>query len=156
MAIDLKDYLATLPEARRQAIEARAEELIAEELSLAELRRDLKQSQVDLAKKMGVKQGDISKLERRSDMHISTLRRYVEAAGGSLVIVVKVPGKVNRRLTFNAHRTTKRRPAAKAASAKAASAKSYASKKAKVATKKKSPTKEKVAATASPARTRAK
>jgi transcriptional regulator with XRE-family HTH domain len=150
MAIDLKDYLATLPEARRQAIEARAEELIAEELSLAELRRDLKQSQVDLAKKMGVKQGDVSKLERRSDMHVSTLRRYVEAAGGSLVIVVKVPGKVTRRLTFNAHRTTKGRPAAKAASAKAAS------KKAKVATKKKSPTKGKVAATASPARTRAK
>jgi hypothetical protein len=154
MAIDLKDYLATLPETRRRAIEARAEELIAEELSLAELRRDLKQSQVDLAKKMGVKQGDVSKLERRSDMHISTLRRYVEAAGGSLVIVVKVPGKVTRRLTFNAHQITKRRPAPKAASAKAASAKSYASK--KVATKKKSPTKGKVAATASPGRTRAK
>lgn len=155
MAIDLKDYLATLPETRRQAIEARAEELIAEELSLAELRRDLKQSQVDLAKKMGVKQGDVSKLERRSDMYVSTLRRYVEAAGGSLVIVVKIPGKVSRRLTFNAHQTT-RRPAAKAASAKAASAKSYASKKAKVATKKKSPTKGKVAATASLTRTRAK
>jgi transcriptional regulator with XRE-family HTH domain len=103
MAIDLKDYLATLPEARREAIRARAKELIAEELSLAELRKDLEQSQVELAKKMGVRQADVSKIERRSDMHVSTLRRYVEAAGGSLEIIVRVPGKPLRRLTFNAH-----------------------------------------------------
>jgi transcriptional regulator with XRE-family HTH domain len=103
MAIDLKDYLATLPEARRQAIRARAEELIAEELSLAELRKDLEKSQVALAKKMGVRQADVSKIERRSDMHVSTLRKYVEAAGGSLEIIVRVPGKPPRRLTFNTH-----------------------------------------------------
>lgn len=104
MAIDLKDYLATLPEARRRAIRARAEELIAEEVSLAELRKDLERSQVELARKMGVRQADVSKIERRSDMHVSTLRRYVEAAGGSLEIIVRVPGKPLRRLTFSAHR----------------------------------------------------
>ena len=78
MAIDLKDYLATLPETRRQAIEARAEELIAEELSLAELRRDLKQSQVDLAKKMGVKQGNVSEARatvRHAHQHTTAIRR---------------------------------------------------------------------------------
>jgi transcriptional regulator with XRE-family HTH domain len=104
MAIDFQDWLATLPEARRRAIEARADKLIAEERGLAELRKDLEQSQVELAEKMGVRQADISKIERRGDMLISTLRRYVEAVGGSLEIIVSIPGRPRRRLTFGERR----------------------------------------------------
>ena len=107
MAIDWDAYLATLPAARRQAIKARAQELIAEELSLAELRKDLKQSQAGMAKKMGIRQGDVSKIEHRSDMLVSTLRSYVEATGSTLVILIEAPGKPPRRLAFNEKRNAK-------------------------------------------------
>jgi hypothetical protein len=53
MATNVKDYLAKIPKARRDAIHARAEELIAEELTLAELREVRQRSQAELAKKLG-------------------------------------------------------------------------------------------------------
>ena len=72
------------PAARRQA-EAQAQAI------LATLRRREKLTQVRLAKALGISQAAVSKLERQSDMSIRTLRRYVEAAGGSLEIVAKLP-----------------------------------------------------------------
>lgn len=72
------------PTARRQA-EARAQKI------LAKLRRQEKLTQVKLAKALGISQAAVSKLERQSDMSIRTLRRYVEAAGGSLEITAKLP-----------------------------------------------------------------
>lgn len=77
------------PSARRQA-EAQAQAI------LATLRRREKLTQVELAKALGISQAAVSKLERQSDMSIRTLRRYVEAAGGSLEIVAKLPsGKLH-------------------------------------------------------------
>jgi transcriptional regulator with XRE-family HTH domain len=93
VAINARNYLAKLPKARRDAIQARAEELIAEELTLAELREVRRRSQAELAKKLGVQQAAISKLERRADTYLSTLRNLIEAMGGTLEIVAQFPDR---------------------------------------------------------------
>ena len=105
MAINSRDRFAELPESRRKAIQARAETLIAEELTLAELREACRRSQAELAEKLGVQQAAVSKLERRADMYLSTLRRLVEAMGGTLEIVAQFPGRppvrINQFKTLN-------------------------------------------------------
>ena len=93
MAINAKDYLAKLSPARREAIQARADVLIAEELSLAELREARQRSQIELAKRLGIQQAAVSKLERRADMYVSSLRALIEAMGGTLEIVAQFPDR---------------------------------------------------------------
>ncbi|MHB1559436.1 MAG: helix-turn-helix domain-containing protein, partial [Isosphaeraceae bacterium] len=100
MPISLKDFLEELPEGERAAIKARADEMAAEELGLAQLRALLRRSQVGMAREMGVRQSEVSKIERRSDMLVSTLRKYVEAAGGTLELVVRLPDHPTLRLNF--------------------------------------------------------
>ena len=60
---------------------------------LKEWRLDAEQTQAELAATLGVRQDTISRLEQRSDMLLSTLRRYVEAMGGTLDLVVKFPDR---------------------------------------------------------------
>jgi hypothetical protein len=66
--------MAGLPAKRRAKVEARAAELIAEELSLQDLRKEMSKIQVSMAKKLHVGQGGISRLEKRAVMLLSTLR----------------------------------------------------------------------------------
>lgn len=87
----LNDYLKQLPAKRRRKIEARAQEIRAEELTLKELRKALQCSQATVAEVLGVKQAEISKMERRTDVYLSTVRRYVEAMGGNLDLVASFP-----------------------------------------------------------------
>ena len=89
MARKLEQLLADLPEQRRVAIEVRAGNLA----TLKDLRQAVEQTQQDLAAKLGVGQDAISRLEKRSDMLLSTLRRYVEATGGTLELVAKFPNR---------------------------------------------------------------
>jgi transcriptional regulator with XRE-family HTH domain len=91
MGKTLEQILATLPPERRAKIAARTEELIAEEKSLAELRRARSLTQEGLARKLGIGQDGISKLESRGDLMLSTLRSYVEALGGELDLVARFP-----------------------------------------------------------------
>ena len=79
--------------ARRKKVEARAAQLIAEEMTLQELRRARKLTQVRMAKALGISQDGISKLEKRSDLLLSTLRKTVEAMGGSLSLVAEFPDR---------------------------------------------------------------
>jgi len=77
------------PEARERAeIEAMR---LASEMDLAELRRALKLSQEELAQTLQVGQAAVAKLEKRADMYVSTLRRFIEAMGGELEIVARFP-----------------------------------------------------------------
>jgi DNA-binding XRE family transcriptional regulator len=98
MAVSLEDKLARLPGDRRAKVDARAAELIAEEMTLRDVRRALDRTQVRLARELGVQQETISRQEKRSDMLLSTLRSYVEAMGGELDILVKFPDRPPVRL----------------------------------------------------------
>jgi hypothetical protein len=100
MAIRLDDYLAKLPKKRQQAIQKRAAELIAEEATLRQLREARERSQVEIAEKLHIKQAAVSKLERRTDMYLSTLRSYIEAMGGKLEIIARFPNKAVRIKQF--------------------------------------------------------
>ncbi len=93
-----KDVIAALPEQRRARVEARAQELIAEELALADIRKARRFTQADVAKRIGGKQVYISRLERRVDMKLSTLRDYVSALGGQLQVMVTFPEGKSVRL----------------------------------------------------------
>jgi hypothetical protein len=99
MAINSEDIFAALPEARQKAILARADELIAEELTLSAIREACRKSQTELADKLGVKQPAISKIERQTDMFLSTLRGYIVAMGGELEIVARFPDRAPVRIT---------------------------------------------------------
>jgi DNA-binding XRE family transcriptional regulator len=87
----LKEKLKALPNARRNAIKRRAAVLIAEEMTMRELRKARKMTQVEMAKALGIGQEQVSRIENRTDLHISTLRRSIEAMGGELTLMAKFP-----------------------------------------------------------------
>ena len=93
MAITLKDKMKGLSTERRERIETRAAELIAEEMTLQELRHARKITQVRMAKELGISQNGVSRIEKRSDLLLSTLRKTVEAMGGSLSLVAEFPDR---------------------------------------------------------------
>src|SRR5215467_6439387 len=82
-----------LSPARRKKVEARAAQLIAEEMTLQELRHARKLTQVRMAKALGIGQDGVSKIEKRADLMISTLRKTVEAMGGTLSLVAEFPDR---------------------------------------------------------------
>jgi DNA-binding XRE family transcriptional regulator len=91
MTVSLEEILQGLPADRRERIEQRAAELIAEELNLREVRRLRKLTQVRLAKKLKIGQEGVSRIEKRKDLNLSTLRSYVEGVGGKLSLIVEFP-----------------------------------------------------------------
>ena len=91
--ITLKDKMKGLSPARRKKVEARAAELIAEEMTLRELRHARKLTQVKMARTLGVTQDSVSRMEKRSDLLLSTLRKTVEAMGGNLSLVAEFPDR---------------------------------------------------------------
>lgn len=93
MTISLEEMLAELPADRRERIERRAAKLIAEELNLRELRRLRKLTQARLSRKLKIGQEGVSRMEKRTDLYISTLRSYVEGVGGKLSLVVELPDR---------------------------------------------------------------
>jgi transcriptional regulator with XRE-family HTH domain len=107
MARTLNQVLATLPVKRRAKIERRASELA----TLKDLRQAVERTQEELAVSLGVGQDTISRIERRSDMLLSTLRRYVEAMGGKLELVAEFPDRprmVIDQLTTNRGKVSSR------------------------------------------------
>ncbi len=126
----LDEKLSRLPPRRRRKIEARAAALIAEEMSLQELRRAHQLTQARLAELLGTGQDSISRLEQRTDLLISTLREYVEGLGGQLALVAEFrdrppvrlqgfsalaassPGRAVPRKRANARRSAKHRATA--------------------------------------------
>jgi len=93
MARPLSEKLAELPVARRRKIEARATELIAEEMSLRELRKAMGKTQAKVAADLGVGQDSIARYEQRTDMLLSTLSEYVHRVGGTLELTAKFPNR---------------------------------------------------------------
>jgi DNA-binding XRE family transcriptional regulator len=93
MAITLKDKMKGLSPERRKKIEARTAQLVVEELTLQELRHARKLTQQRVAKTLGIGQDGVSKLEKRADLMLSTLRKSVEAMGGKLSLVAEFPDR---------------------------------------------------------------
>ena len=93
MALDVEDVIARLDPAERRKVEERAAELIAEEMTLRELRKARALTQASVARELGISQDAISRLEKRSDLLLSTLRRTVEAMGGSLSLIARFPDR---------------------------------------------------------------
>lgn len=90
MARKFRELMADWPADRLAAVEARTQEMLRE-MPLVEVRRQLNVTQEALAVALGTSQASVSKLERRSDIYLSTLRRYVEALGGQLEITARFP-----------------------------------------------------------------
>ena len=92
MAKKFSTLVAKMPKQARERTRARAHAMAAE-LTLAELRKAFDVSQEELAKILDVKQANVSKLERREDMRLSTLFTYVQAMGGKLEIIAHFPDR---------------------------------------------------------------
>jgi len=88
-----EELMAQLSPERHKRVETRAAEFIAEEKSLRDLRHARHLTQMLMAKKLGIKQHSISRLEQRSDMLLSTLRDYIGKMGGELVLTACFPDR---------------------------------------------------------------
>jgi DNA-binding Xre family transcriptional regulator len=93
MAVNVDDKIKKLSPAQRKKVEARAAELIAEEMTLRELRHARKLTQVRVAEELGITQDSVSRLEKRSDLLLSTLRKTIKAMGGNLSLVAEFPDR---------------------------------------------------------------
>jgi hypothetical protein len=85
----LREIISALLATRRREVTP----LVEEHLTLQELRKIRLLTEADLAEAMDVTQMQVSEIESRSDMYISTVRRQVEAMGGKLKLVVSFPGE---------------------------------------------------------------
>jgi DNA-binding transcriptional regulator YiaG len=93
MTRNVNAIINKLSPARREKVEARAAQLIAEEMTLQELRRARKVTQQNIARSLHIGQDGVSKIEQRSDLLISTLRKTIEAMGGNLSLVAEFPDR---------------------------------------------------------------
>jgi len=93
MAVNVDDKIKKLSASQRKKVEARSVELVADEMTLRELRHARKLTQVRVAKGLGISQDSVSRLEKRSDLLLSTLRKTVEAMGGHLSLLAEFPDR---------------------------------------------------------------
>jgi len=93
MARTLEEVVASLPKKQQKRIEKQFKEMKAEYLALQDLRKAMELTQEQVAAELNMKQGNLSRLEKRSDLMISTLRKYIEAMGGRLNIVAEFPDR---------------------------------------------------------------
>ncbi len=93
MARTMDDFIASLPKERQKRIKKRSKELVEEYMALQEIRKARELTQQDVAKKLKISQDGVSRLEQRTDVMLSTLRKYVEAMGGSLNLVAQFPDR---------------------------------------------------------------
>jgi DNA-binding transcriptional regulator YiaG len=91
MAKKFRDLVKATMTPERQARASKRARAMRGEMHLADLRRARELSQAELAEKLGVAQSEVSKVERRTDLYLSTLKKYIEAAGGRLEIVAHFP-----------------------------------------------------------------
>ena len=81
-----------MPRESQTRIAEQSAQLHAEVEGLKALRKLARRSQEQIAQSLGIKQPAIVKIERQTDLYLSTLRRFVEAAGGTLELPVELPG----------------------------------------------------------------
>lgn len=99
MPINVDQKIKKLSPTQRKKVEARAAELVAEEMTLRDLRKARALTQACMAEELGITQDGVSRLEKRSDLLLSTLRKTVEAMGGRLSLVAEFPDRAPVVLT---------------------------------------------------------
>lgn len=99
MAKPFKNLKQKMSPAALARAEKQARKVLAE-MPLNELRAARQLTQESLAKSLGINQAAVSKMERRTDMYISTLRQFVVAMGGELEITARFPDGVIRIMQF--------------------------------------------------------
>ncbi len=98
MGRNLNQIIADLPQERQAKIDARYRELRNEVEGLRELRKVAGKAQTEIARALNIKQPSVSKIEKQADMYLSTLRSYIQAIGGQLDLVVRLPKRPALRL----------------------------------------------------------
>ena len=93
MGLNVEDVLAGLDPDERRKVEELAAEFIFEEMTLRELRKARHLTRVSVARELGISQDAVSRMEQRSDLLLSTLRRTVAAMGGSLSLIARLPDR---------------------------------------------------------------
>ncbi|HUY94746.1 MAG TPA: hypothetical protein VMU71_05585 [Terracidiphilus sp.] len=91
--ISFEEMLAKETEEFQESVRKRTAELIAQELNLRELRRLRRLTQARLSRKLKIGQEGVSRIEKRTDLYLSTLRNYVEGVGGKLSLIVEFPDR---------------------------------------------------------------
>ena len=91
--VTLDDVISAMPAEEQAEIQRRYEELRAEYLTLQDLRRARDLTQTRMAELLQIKQENVSRLENRTDMLLSTLRSYVQALGGDMHLLVTFPDR---------------------------------------------------------------
>lgn len=105
MAQKFEKLFRKMPPDVQKRVEERADAEY-QALALAELREARDLTQVQLAKKLGIDQGAVSKIERRADMYLSTLRNVIHAMGGKLELTARFPSGDAHVVTFRAAQPT--------------------------------------------------
>lgn len=93
MTVTLEEFMKDFTPEERARVEARTVELVEQELTLRDLRQAQHLTQEQMAELMGVEQENVSRLERRADLLLSTLSSYVDAMGGKLRLVAEFPNR---------------------------------------------------------------
>jgi len=110
MTRTLNEVIKGLPLDQQQEIEAQATRLIEEEMTLRDLRKAHELTQERMAETLHISQDGVSRIEKRSDFLLSTLRSYVEAMGGKLRLIAEFPNRKPVMLSdFNSVNTNARR-----------------------------------------------
>ncbi|WP_293730665.1 helix-turn-helix domain-containing protein [uncultured Actinobacillus sp.] len=99
MSVKFKDLMNELPAEKRSQVKAMAEEMRME-LQLHRIREEFEISQQQIAEALNIKQPSVVALEKRgNDIKLSSIKRYVEAMGGTLSLSVALP--TGKTVTFN-------------------------------------------------------
>jgi DNA-binding XRE family transcriptional regulator len=93
MSVTVEEFMKDFTADERAQVEARLAELVEEELTLRDLRQAHRLTQERMAELLGVEQENVSRLERRADLLLSTLSSYVAAMGGKLRLVAEFPDR---------------------------------------------------------------
>jgi transcriptional regulator with XRE-family HTH domain len=112
--LTLEGFMERFSARERAQIEANARRLAAETTTFAKLRKARKLTQVELAKRLRIAQENVSRIENRSDMLVSTLRGFVRAMGGDLRLMALFPGEEAIEVSFeNLREEANERPRAR-------------------------------------------
>src|ERR1700719_967603 len=99
MGVPFEKFMDRFTADEKAEIDAQARSLIADEMSLRDLRKAMGKTQAQLARKLKKPQATVSRIERQSDMLISTLDQVVHALGGRVRILAELPGRKPLYLT---------------------------------------------------------